>query len=71
MKGNNKLVLNYATVMEALQEYFDARTTPSARFHVASIEATGSSNYDKVITVQIENGIQTVVPMADDAASAA
>lgn len=25
MKGNNDLILNHATVMEALQEYFDKR----------------------------------------------
>ena len=63
MKGNNKLVLNYATVMDALQEYFDARTTPKARFKVTSIEATGSSSYDKAITVQTENMEPIEVPM--------
>ena len=26
MKGSNKLILNSATVMEALQEYFDKRS---------------------------------------------
>lgn len=26
MKGNNKIILNAATVMEALQEYFDKRS---------------------------------------------
>lgn len=64
MKGNNKIELNYATVMEALQEYFDSRTLPKARFKITSIEAK-SGNYDKAITVQTENVEPIEVPMTD------
>lgn len=37
MVGNNKIVLNKATVMAAVQEYFDARTKQRL-FTVSSVE---------------------------------
>lgn len=42
MLGNNTLHLNHDTVIEALQEYFDRRTTPEGRFKVISISAGDS-----------------------------
>jgi hypothetical protein len=37
MKGSNVLRLNADTLCEALQEYFDKRTTAEGRFKVRSI----------------------------------
>lgn len=42
MLGRNTITLNQATVIEALQEYFDKRYTPKIK--VASVLKNNSSN---------------------------
>jgi len=42
MKGNNELILNYATVMESLQEYLDKRMGVFSP-RVASIRPSGDT----------------------------
>ena len=50
MKGNNTLLLNHATIIEALQEYFDKRTTEEGRFIVLGIK-TNNHQYDNTVEV--------------------
>jgi len=52
MKGNNELRLNDATVIEALQEYFDKRFT-GAPVRVTSVKRE-SSGYDSTFIVLVE-----------------
>ena len=42
MKGNNTLLLNAATVIDALNEYFARRTTSLSRFKVTSIKESST-----------------------------
>ena len=46
MKGTNTLTLNGATLIEALQEYFDKRITPNIK--VVSVSADQSNNTFRV-----------------------
>jgi hypothetical protein len=39
MKGNNALCLNEATMVEAVQEYLDKRTTSAGKICVQSVSA--------------------------------
>lgn len=43
MKGNNKLSLNVATMLEALQEYFDKRM---GEFAPKITDVNGNGKYD-------------------------
>lgn len=45
MKGINTLTLNSATVIEALQEYFDRRTVVNGQFDVTAIGFAGNGEY--------------------------
>lgn len=38
MKGVNTLILNSATMMQAVQEYLDKRTTPEVAVQVTGVE---------------------------------
>ncbi len=55
MKGNNELRLNDATMIEALQEYFDKRFT-GAPFSVASVKHE-QSGYESTFVVRVEERI--------------
>lgn len=55
MKGNNELRLNDATVIEALQEYFDKRFT-GAPVNVTSVKRE-QSGYESTFVVQVEERI--------------
>lgn len=41
MRGNNTFVLNTATVIEAMQEYFDKRYTPKVEVREFKVHASG------------------------------
>jgi hypothetical protein len=43
MKGSNTISMNEATVMEALQEYLDKRSTDAGKVYVIGVSRTGAS----------------------------
>jgi hypothetical protein len=49
LKGNNSLHMNFATVMEAFEEYLNARLLPAAKVRV-----TGINPLNDHIVVKIE-----------------
>lgn len=51
MRGNNTLQLNKATLIEALQEYFDKRYNPNIK--VLNVEKS-STQYDATFDVSVE-----------------
>lgn len=53
MKGNNSLHLNEATMIEAVQEYLNARML-SAAPKVTSVKAENSSAYSATFIVNVE-----------------
>lgn len=57
MKGINILRLNNSTICEALQEYFDKRTTVVGRFKVKAIEFKndGVSSVYQVTTEAVQS----------------
>lgn len=52
MTGNNTLILNAATIIEALQEYFDKRYTPNIKV----LDCRPSSNASYGTQFQVEVG---------------
>ena len=57
MKGNNKIILNAATVMEALQEYFDKRSV-KRQFEITAFYA-GASTSEYVVIAKSEETKRT------------
>ena len=51
MKGTNTLFLNQATMIEALQEYFDKRYEP--KISVISVKEGLSNSYDEKDTFKV------------------
>lgn len=51
MKRNYTLNLNGATIIEALQEYFDKRITPKIK--VESVDAGGGAYEQNTFTVKV------------------
>ena len=51
MKGRNRLSLNKATIIEALQEYLDKRISPC--INVADFSSAASGD-DYLVTVEVE-----------------
>ena len=58
MKGNNTLILNGASLIEALQEYFDKRIT--SKIKVESVSASTGAYDQGTFTIKVseivENG---------------
>lgn len=61
MKGNNTLILNMATMAEAVQEYLHKRMLGNAP-KVVSVKAASNSTYDSTFTVELEEQPVTQKP---------
>ena len=70
MKGANELQLNQATLVEAVQEYLDQRTTNKCRVTVESVTGqvvNGHTSYFKVkVTEAEEPPVLADHPVLDD-----
>lgn len=49
MKGSNTLLLNKATIIEAVQEYLDKRTMPSGRVRVSNVTQPGNESFTVIV----------------------
>ena len=56
MKGSNEIRLNSASMVEAVQEYFDKRTLPSGKFEVKSIKKLNSMFIIDVLSAESDDG---------------
>jgi hypothetical protein len=49
MKGSNTLLLNKATIIEAIQEYLDKRTLPTGRVRVTNATQPGNEAFTVIV----------------------
>lgn len=52
MKGSNEIYINQATMIEAMQEYFNKRYTP--HFKILSVKSIVINNYSETFEIKIE-----------------
>lgn len=57
VKGKNTLTLNTATMIEALQEYFDKRLSPKIK--VETVASAGNPGYTSTFTVDVSEVVDT------------